>query len=322
MSAIRLFPAADNEDIPVSVAEVIKRYLDEKEFQNESGAYTDKSLSRAKYYLDDFADKYGTRPLDQCHRNDLIKWLAGHKTWRATATRHDAVGSIVTAFHWAEDELGIRSPFRRPKFLGPPVQPRPAIRPEEYQAMRLLLRRAKTNRGRRARTREAFRVALAFLWKTGCRTSEMRNAEWREIDWIRGVLVLSQHKTVAKSGESRMIPVRRVLPLLRWLKKRRRDGQAKIFVNSIGKPWTCDRFAKEFRRFASIAGVREEVSAYCLRHSLCVRLLEKGASDRATADVLGHSSTKFISWYGRTTRTMADHLNNVLGKDKHHGKKP
>ena len=201
MSAIRLFPAADNEDIPVSVAEVIKRYLDEKEFQNESGAYTDKSLARAKYYLDDFSEKYGTRPLDQCHRNDLIKWLAGHKTWRATATRHDAVGSIVTAFHWAEDELGIRSPFRRPKFLGPPVQPRPAIRPEEYQAMRLLLRRAKTNRGRRARTREAFRVALAFLWKTGCRTSEMRSAEWREIDWIRGVLVMSQHKTVAKSED-------------------------------------------------------------------------------------------------------------------------
>jgi len=106
--------------------------------------------------------------------------------------------------------------------------------------------------------------------------------------------------------------VRRVLPLLRWLFKRRREGQKTIFANTLGKPWTRGVFAKEFRRYADLAGVRKKVSAYCLRHGLTVRLIEAGRSDRQIADVLGQKTTRYIEWYGRTSKSKTAYLNDIL----------
>lgn len=311
--SIRLF-SVDRNGLPAcgTVGEVVAAYLESRTFDLHAGSIKPRSVEKAQHYLSSFAEHFGTRRVDACHRNDLVTWLVDHKEWQSTFTRVDAVGSVITCFRWAAGELKISNPFTRPKYLGPPLQPRPAIKPEEYQAIRLQARRALTTRGRRCRTREPFRVGLCFLWKTGCRTCEMRCALWDQLDWDRAVVVQDDHKTVKVTGEPRIIPVRSLLPLLRWLFRRRRRGQRYIFVNSLGKPWTCDRFAKEFRRYARYAGVRDEISAYCLRHGLTVRLIEEGRTERQIADVLGQKSTRFVAWYGKSTRSAADYLNEIL----------
>ena len=77
-----------------------------------------------------------------------------------------------------------------------------------------------------------------------------------------------------------------VLRLLRWIKRRRpiapprcqvtfagvpldSDFDAYVFLNSRGRPWTKDTFAKIYRRFANMAGVRQEVTAYSTRPLGC-----------------------------------------------------
>lgn len=313
--SVRLFDERHHEPGP-SVAEVVTKYLEEKQYQAASGAMSYKGLEQTKFYLNNFAGKFGFKNATDCKRDDLLQWLRENPTWQATATRQRAIGSVVSCMDWASEEYDIDIKLKRPRFLGPPVRPRPAITPDEYRSIKRHARRAMTDNGRRVRTGIGFRAGLIFLWRTGCRTSEMRACEWFQVDWQRQVIVLEKHKTSRKTGEFRMIPVGPVMRLLHWLNKKRRPGQSKIFTNTLGKEWTCDRYSKEFRRFARLAGVRKEVSAYCLRHGLCVRLLDAGVGNRQIADVMGHSTTKYVDWYGRQTRSMGAYLNRQLKNDK------
>lgn len=314
--SIRLYSGDPSGPPPTTIREVADAYLDEKRLQLSAGACCEKSVYRSTFYLDSFCAMFGTQPISACKRNDLVKWLVAHQEWESSFTRQDAVGVVVACFRWAEGEIIDRTPYRRPNFVGPPTRPRPALSLEEYRSLRGHARVYKTKRGKPRLTSVPFRAALSCLWRTGCRPCEMRAAEWDDLDPVADVVVLSEHKTANATGDERVIPVGPIMPLLRWLRRRRKPGQKKIFVNGHGKPWTCDRFAKEFRKFADLAGVRPEVSAYCLRHGLCVRLIEQGKSDRSIADVLGHTTTRYVSWYGRTTRTKAAHLNAVLRSDK------
>ena len=299
-----------------SVQQLVDAYLAGKGDEVRLGAFSSKRLDNLQRYLSSYCTRFGTVAASDCARSDLLGWITDHPEWEATATRRDAVGAVVSCFRWAMEEFDLEIAYKRPKFLGPPVRPRPALVLSEFRAMRATARTFRTNRGTLGRTRIPFRALLRFLWATGCRPKEARSAMWEDIDWEGGVLVVWEHKTDKKTGAPRVIPIRKVVALLRFLQAHRRPGQRTIFANSLGRPWTCDRLAKEFSRYAAIAGVREAVSAYCLRHGLCSRLIEAGCSDRAVADVLGHKDTRYVSWYARSTRTNGEHLNATLARDR------
>jgi len=299
-----------------SVDQIVAAYLDSRRKLVQAGAYQPKSMEKATRYCTSYADRYGALDTADSRRTHLQDWIVDHPEWQATFTRRDAVGSVVTMFLWAADALDVRIEYRRPRFLGPPVQPRRSIDRAQFQAVRRAASADRASHKRTRRTGPGFRAMLRFLWSTGCRPKEAREAEWTMIDWRAGTLTIERHKTAGVTGEPRVIPVRRVLRLLRWLQRRRRPGQTHVFVNTLGRQWSCDRFAKEFRRFASIAGVGLEISAYCCRHGLCSRLIEAGVGERQVADVLGHKSTRYVSWYAKSTRSKADHLNATLAKDR------
>lgn len=304
-----------------TVEEVVAMYIAAREVERDIGSVGGRTIERLKHYLGTFAkdfrqlgDKQTPRVglVAECASGDLAAWIKLHPEWDSGFTRQDAVASVVACWRWADDEGLVPRAYKRPKLLGKNLRPRPAITPEEYFAMRNHSRKALTRKGKLRRTRWAFRAALTFLWKTGCRPCEMREAEFDQIDWEKGIITLEENKTAAATGLDRLIPVRRVLRLLRWLHKHRRKGQKKIFANTLGRPWTRGVFAKEFRRYADLAGVRKKLSAYCLRHGVTVRLIEDGKSDRQIADVLGQVTTRYVQWYGRTSRTKCDHLNDIL----------
>jgi hypothetical protein len=145
----------------------------------------------------------------------------------------------------------------------------------------------------------------------------MRAARFTDVDWPRRVIVLREHKTASATGQERLIALGRAYRLVRWLYRRRRRGQQHIFLNSRGRRWTKD-FCKLFRKFARRAGVRDEVSGYSLRHGFAVGAIENGLGERQVADLLGHASTRFVSWYARKTKSHARHLGKML--DLAHGR--
>src|SRR5262249_27384650 len=87
---------------------------------------------------------------------------------------------------------------------------------------------------------------------------------------------------------------------------------AHVFLNARGKPLTRGSFARVLRAFARKAGVREEVSAYSIRHLFTVTAIENGIGERQGAGQLGHTSTRFVAWYGRQTRQNGNYLSGVV----------
>ena len=126
---------------------------------------------------------------------------------------------------------------------------------------------------------------------------------------------LAAHKTQRVTGEARLIPLRRhIVRLLRVVYARRptRGEDGFVFLNSRNVPWTKSSFTVAFRRYARMAGIRPGVTAYSVRHGLCINLIERGRSDRQIADALGQRTTRLVSWYGRQSRGNADYLRRIL----------
>lgn len=315
MEPIRLFPS-DYAGRGDTVQAVIDSYLTHKGLLSKAGLLAGEYLQRLHRHLEDFAGVYGTWPLSACRRSLLQDWVLSHQEWKESASRNDAVNSVIGCFRWGEDEgLIDRCPFKRPKNVWPPAEPRAPISAEQYLLI-MDLARACNGKGRRKRSgRTHLRFILWFLWETGCRTCEARDLEWTHIDWEKGVAFMPKHKTKKRVGGVRTIPLSaRVLRVLRFLLAHRREDRPHVFLNSRGRAWTRGNLGHRFRVYAKLAGVSDKVSAYSLRHGFVVGALERGVGDRQIADVIGQSSTRFIAWYGKGARSKTDYLRAVVAQ--------
>jgi integrase len=330
VTVLRLFePAGAMDAAPddPTISYVIRLFLESAAARVALGTLKARSLARISETLDDFAAAMGGRIVRDCKNADLVSWIVAHPQWVSPHTKVTRMGQVVTAFRWADDEGHIeRCPFKRKSKLWPRLEPRAAILPVEYERMMSLARNCKSvavagPRYKHARfytaSRRAFRSALYFLWETGARVGEMRCLEWKDVDLENGVAILHEHKTRQATGQARLIALPAgVLRLLRWRFRRQRPRPNQlVFPNGRGQLWKSS-FVKTFRRYARLAGVRDEVSAYSLRHGFVVRLLEAGTGQRQIADVIGHTSTRYIEWYGRTARQNIEYLQKILADAK------
>lgn len=301
-----LFPVAMQ-----TTREVVAAYLEEKRLHFSVGAYSPKAYRRLEDYLTSFLTDLGNRPLTQCRKNDLVKWLLMHPSWRSPHTQHDHIGVVVTCFRWAEDEALIaKSPYRRPKNIIAPLEPRKPIRFDAFWAMIKVLRRPE----RRRYSRSLVRLCLLFLWETGARTCEAWTARWEWVDWQAHTVTDPRPKTYRKTGRSRTLVFGgRMRRLLRWLWVRSgRPTEGVIFKNARGRAWNSSRFAKHFRRFAQIAGVPAGITAYSIRHGFFCEGILRGVGNKQMADAGGHTTTRYVdSWYGRSTKTHSDYLHRI-----------
>lgn len=311
---MRLFDPSNSSEL--TIGEIIQEYLASRVAAHRAGLITRTTLVKKHYYLIAFESHFGTLTVSQARRGDLERFLTLHPEYKSPHTQWDAVWQITGCFRWAVDEgLISQNPYSPPKEL-PTPQPRAPITRAEVRAM---LRTAKTMGYKSSRI--AFRLALWFLWETGIRTCELYKLDWSNYDGERGVFTMHS-KTTKKTGKDRLI----VLPARAWrlIRIMARATAATIgasgtvpilaspanpvFTNGRGRPWTKGTFGKMFRRVADRAGVRGEMTAYCLRHGFTCEALEAGVGERQLADYLGHSSTACISWYGRGIRAKVDYL--------------
>lgn len=315
----------------LTVRDVADAYLAHVALRHRLGGYTAASKERAEYYLTSFVALFGKKPVAACVPPDLTRWLLEHPTWESDFTKHDAMTAVLSAFRWAADEARIipANPYRKPKDLRFRLRPRSEFTAEDYRA---LMDRARNVPGRRkCPSSFQFRCVCYFLWRSGARTCESRQTLWQDLDWDGGVICLTHHKTADATGQDRMIGLDdRLLRFLRWLwnrhqvdpspcrcklaKDRPHAVEDHVFLNSRDKPWSKDSFARLFRAFANRAGISRKKTAYSLRHGFTVRSIEAHCSDREVADALGHTSTRYVAWYGRATRQKTAHLRGVANR--------
>lgn len=287
-----------------SVAGLILRFLNN--FRKIAKA---KRFSDVRRYCLSLARRYANLSASRLTNDQLLAWIAANPRWKSPCTKHNAANAAFTAFRWGLDhEVIPTSKLKRRRLNLPEQKPRKPLKEVYYR--RLLASAKKTGR---KKSRTAFRCAMFFLQQTGSRTSEMRLAEWHEVDWDRGVIDLEEHKT-DHTGQSRVITLTRgvLLLLALWHRSGRTEGP--IFRNGRGKPYGKDCFCDLFRQHADRAGLPKNVSAYGCRHSFIMDSLEAGNTERETADLVGHSSTAYIGWYSRELKSKTDYLAKSLKK--------
>jgi integrase len=304
-----------------TVQDVIDKYLQHMQTRFSAGDIGSLTMGKATGYLTEFGRMFGKQKLATAKRNDLTEFVAAHPKWESGWTKNDAIGQVVSCFKWAADEELIdRLVYRRPrtKYI---TRPRLPMSETEYTNLHVAAMAHGKRSGRRRRVHKnpsgrSLRRCLYFLRRTGCRTCELREMRWRDVDWEAGVVRLSQHKT-ARTGFDRIIGMDpATIRFLRNIYRQRSSppDDQHVFLNARGKPLTRGSFARVLRAFARKAGVREEVSAYSIRHLFTVTAIENGIGERQVADQLGHTSTRFVAWYGRQTRANGNYLSNVVGQ--------
>lgn len=312
------FRRSDAEPLPsaprsrdLTVSEVVAARLEDLRVRVRAGSYSAQAFEDVSRELNRFAEVFGRQRISECAQYDLTRWLALNPQWESNHTKRRVLATIIACFRWAADEeLTDHCPYRRSKKLKLPVRPR---RPAEWSEYVRLMRGG---------SRELRRM-LFFLRRSGARTCEPRDLIWPWVHFEAAGIVLDDHKTDAVTEEPRFIPLEpALLRFLRNLHRRRQRarerGEQHVFLNCRGTPWDRHTFARHLRRTAARLGldecIGERVSGYCLRHTFTVDCLEAGMGERQVADLLGHKTTRLVSWYGAQTRRRLPHLRRFAGE--------
>jgi integrase len=222
-------------------------------------------------------------PLAQCTNDDLRRWIAANPQWRKGNTKHNNVAALIACFNWYEEEHGPKNPYRR---KGLPKWPKESRREAEASEYVKLVGTCRTSR--------EMRRALWCLWNVqGIRTCELRALLWSDFNWDGPCIVLNKHKTAAKTGKPRLIPLTPTqVRFFRLFYRQRPPWPDNVFLNTEGRPWTCKSFSLHLRRAAERLGldenVEDKISAYCLRHSFATQAEEAGCDQQQTANLMGH----------------------------------
>ena len=149
------------------------------------------------------------------------------------------------------------------------------------------------------------RALVEFLYATGARISEACGLSLGDLDMGDSLVRL-----LGKGNKERIVPFgRRAHAALRdWLDEggrgmlvhqrwRTRDHADEVFLGVHGTRLTRQAAFNIVRKYARLAGIKEEVSPHTLRHSCATHMLVHGADLRVVQELLGHASVSTTQVY-------------------------
>jgi len=139
---------------------------------------------------------------------------------------------------------------------------------------------------------------------TGLRASELLSLTWDEVDFHRCALTV--RAAYAKNGESRSVPMNKVLTEVLQGVRMAALGSESVFCNVRGKPYRSFRTA--FERAVQKAGL-EDFTFHDLRHTFASRLVMRGVDLPTVKELLGH---KTIAMTLRYTHLSSDHKQRAV----------
>jgi len=156
------------------------------------------------------------------------------------------------------------------------------------------------------------KAAIELMYATGLRVSELVNLVIDNINLEVGFI-----KCVGKGNKERIVPIGKQAQdaLNRYLDKSRpkmiKENQApSLFISRLGKKISRQSLWKMIKKYARLAGIKQEIMPHTLRHSFATHLLERGADLRVVQEMLGHADI--------STTQIYTHINKERLKSIHH----
>lgn len=149
------------------------------------------------------------------------------------------------------------------------------------------------------------RALVEFLYATGARISEACGMSMGDLDMEDSLVRL-----LGKGSKERIVPFGRsahramqdyldeggrgMLVPKRW---KTRDHADAVFLGVRGTRLTRQAAFHIVRKYAGLAGIKEDVSPHTLRHSCATHMLVHGADLRIVQELLGHASVSTTQVY-------------------------
>ena len=131
------------------------------------------------------------------------------------------------------------------------------------------------------------------LYSTGCRISEMTSANWGDVDFRQGTMIVT-----GKGSKDRLVILGR--PAVSALERLREatnaidpaltDESAPVFVSDRRNRLSPRFVERRMKRYLAEADLPTDLTPHKLRHSFATHLLDGGAYLRSVQEMLGHAS--------------------------------
>ena len=144
-------------------------------------------------------------------------------------------------------------------------------------------------------TDRPFQLIYTALRYSGARPNELCRSRVSDIDVESNCIVLHNHKTAAKTGRPRIIPIGSKLQLIVDESLGGRT-EGHLFLRGNGKPWTTDSLGAKFRRIRERLGLPRDLVLYLARHEFATRVV-KARGIYEAGQALSHSDIKTTQRY-------------------------
>ena len=274
------------ERVP-TLGEIFEAYWDAEYFDLKPTTQSSKRQARRRFF--EFVDP--STPFDKFTKREAAKFPAFLDAQVCEATKAGTIRDVRRVFNWAlDEEIVDRNPFagiRRGSFKN---KTREYYVPmEDYRAML------------DACPSKQWRVALALYRIGGLRFEEALRAQWNDVDFARGRLLVHSPKTERYKGrESRVIPLfpelRRELESL-WDETPEGGSPYIIATNR-------STIRKHFDRIIFLAGLNR-----------WERIIQNLRSSRAIEIERDFGAIAEAEWIGHSPKTAREHYLHVLDED-------
>lgn len=135
------------------------------------------------------------------------------------------------------------------------------------------------------------RAMLEVMYSSGLRVSELIKLERSQVNFIHGIVTI-----YGKGNRERRVPIGEYALeyLVKYIEEARVKNVGKnskyLFLNRYGKELSRQYFFRQVKKYATYAGIKEDVSPHTLRHSFATHMLDRGAELRAVQEMLGHQN--------------------------------
>jgi site-specific recombinase XerD len=143
---------------------------------------------------------------------------------------------------------------------------------------------------------------LLLLSRLGLRAKEVASLQLHDVDWANGSLLIRTSKTHAE----RLLPLAQDVgeALLAYLRAGRPVTSFRHFFLAHTAPYrplqTASAITKIVKRLLAKAGIaRQSSGAHLFRHTVATQLVNRGASFKDVADVLGHHTLQTTGLYAK-----------------------
>jgi len=153
--------------------------------------------------------------------------------------------------------------------------------------------------------RDVDRAMLWTLYEGAFRIGEIGLMKWGDLTFdSHGVIVNVSFKT-DKPRYVRLIMAQENIARWRASYPGKAEGDALVFVNRNGEPFTHAQVRKQIRIIANRAGIQKRVNPHVFRHSRITHLIRQGAAE---------SVVKAVCWGSQDSRMLKTYL-HLTGSD-------